>query len=236
MTGLGERWRKVYPAYRKLVSVYERMNLAMTWGNVDKWRRQLAALVPDDAEKILDAGCGPGNMTRHLLRPGRYVVGLDYSIEMLKALKYDIDKVQGVFESLPFRDGYFDVAVLAYALHAARDLERALDELTRVAGAVAAVSMGAPDNPIVRGLFKLYVAVFVPFLALLLAPSHLREYTALSDILSVAPPNRVFKSILSRWMRLESFTTRGFGAIYIFYGTSRRFRRHRFTGGDGSYV
>ncbi|MEL9991666.1 MAG: class I SAM-dependent methyltransferase [Thermoproteus sp.] len=227
MTGLGERWRKVYPAYDRLPEVYERMNIAMTWGQVDKWRRQLAALLPPNAVRILDAGCGPGNMTRHLLSPTRYVVGLDYSIEMLRALRLDVDRVQGIFEFLPFRDGAFDAVVLAYSLHAARDLERALAELTRVSREVAAVSMGKPDSLIVRRLFRLYVKYFVPMLARVLAPGHVGEYKALVDILDAALPNEKLKSLLERWLDLKYFGTRGVGAIYIFYGFTNATRRYK---------
>jgi ubiquinone/menaquinone biosynthesis C-methylase UbiE len=218
MTGLGDRWRKVYPAYDRLSSVYERMNAAMTWGQVDRWRRQLASLLPRDVERVLDAGCGPGNMTRHLASAGRYVVGLDYSAEMLKALKLDVDKVQGVFEMLPFRDCAFDVAVLAYSLHAARDLERTLAKLTRAARGVAAVSMGKPDNPLVARLFGLYVSRFIPALARILAPGHVDEYRALREILEAAAPNSELEALLRRWVELRYFGTRGFGAIYMFYG------------------
>lgn len=217
MTGLGDNWRKVYPVYDKLAEVYERMNMAMTWGNVDRWRRQLASLVPPDALRVLDAGCGPGNMTRHLL--DKYVVGLDYSIDMLKANKLDVDKVQGVFEALPFRDDAFDVAVLAYALHAARDLGKALDELIRVARGIAAVSMGKPDGRLARLLVWLYVSRFVPLLARLLAPRHVDEYKALGEIFKAALPNGELKRFLEKRLDLKYFGTRGLGAIYMFYGT-----------------
>ncbi|MGC9169266.1 MAG: class I SAM-dependent methyltransferase [Thermoproteus sp.] len=227
MTGLGDRWRRVYPAYDRLPSVYERMNLAMTWGQVDRWRRQLATLLPQNARRVLDAGCGPGNMTRHLISAGRYVIGLDYSAEMLKAMRLDIDKVQGVFEMLPFRDGAFDVAVLAYALHAARDLERALAELTRVARGVAAVSMGKPDNPLVRRLFRLYVAYFIPALAYVLAPGHVDEYRALKEILDAATPNKDLRAFLEKLLELRYFGTRGLGAIYMFYGERPRWTIRR---------
>lgn len=226
MTGLGDSWRKVYPVYDKLADVYERMNLAMTWGNVDRWRRQLASLVPPNAVRVLDAGCGPGNMTRHLIN-GRYVVGLDYSADMLKANKLDVDKVQGVFEALPFRDNAFDAAVLAYSLHAARDLGRALDELTRVARSVAAVSMGKPDGRMARLLVRLYVSRFVPLLARLLAPRHVEEYKALKEIFKAALPNEDLRRYLGEWLDLKYFGTRGLGAIYMFYGVRRARPRYK---------
>ncbi|MEZ0248769.1 MAG: class I SAM-dependent methyltransferase, partial [Thermoproteus sp.] len=216
-----------YPAYDRLPEVYERMNAAMTWGQVDRWRKQLAALLRPDAARVLDAGCGPGNMTRHLLLPTRHVVGLDYSVEMLKALRFDIDKVQGVFEFLPFRDDAFDAAVLAYSLHAARDLERALAELTRASREVAAVSMGKPDGLVARKLFRLYVRYFVPALARVLAPGHVDEYRSLVEILDAALPNRKLKSLLEGWLDLKYFGTRGFGAIYMFYGARSATQRYK---------
>jgi len=38
--GLGSSWRVVYESYRKIVEFYERANLLVTFGNVDRWRRE----------------------------------------------------------------------------------------------------------------------------------------------------------------------------------------------------
>nr|KJR72986.1 MAG: methyltransferase type 11 [Thermoproteus sp. AZ2] len=223
MAGLGDRWRGVYPAYHKIVGVYERMNAAMTFGNADRWRRQAASLLDSNVEKILDAGCGPGNMERHLRG---HIVGLDYSLEMLRANPYE-DKVQGVFELMPFRDDAFDAAVLGYSLHAARDLEAALAELVRVAREVVAVSMGKPDNRAAEALARFYVAYIVPLMARLLAPALVQEYKALKTIFDSALRNNELRKLLERWLELKYFGTRGLGTIYIFAGIRRATPRRR---------
>lgn len=227
MTGLGERWRRVYPAYHKIADVYERMNMAMTWGNVDRWRRQAAALLDGGAARVLDAGCGPGNMAKHI-KAGRYVVGLDYSQEMLKDVPYDdVDRVQGVFERLPFRDDAFDAAVAGYSLHAAQDLERAIVELSRAAREVVAVSMGKPDNGLVELLFRMYVFYVIPLMAKALAPGRAEEYKALKEILSAAPRNKALKALLGRYLDLRYFGARALGAVYIFAGVRRATRLYK---------
>jgi demethylmenaquinone methyltransferase/2-methoxy-6-polyprenyl-1,4-benzoquinol methylase len=44
------------------------------------------------------------------------------------------------------------------------------------------------------------------------------EYRALREILEAAAPNRELAALLRRWIELRYFGTRGFGAIYMFYG------------------
>lgn len=68
--GLGSSWRVVYESYKKIVKFYERANLLVTFGNVDRWRREAIGLFYQldgkNPLRVLDAGAGPGNMARHI--------------------------------------------------------------------------------------------------------------------------------------------------------------------------
>ncbi len=96
--------------------------------------------------RVLDVGCGTGRLSVALVeRAYAKVWGVDASAEMLAVAK---DKVQGVAfkradaESLPFKDGWFERAVLWLVIHLV-DRPAALAEARRVLatdGRVAVVS------------------------------------------------------------------------------------------------
>ena len=81
-------------------------------------------LIGPDGKRILDIGCGEGELTRALARDGAEVTGIDPNegrIERARA-KADEDGVAAAFEvgigeDLPYPDGSFDVTVLSNSLH-----------------------------------------------------------------------------------------------------------------------
>jgi SAM-dependent methyltransferase len=87
--------------------------------------------------RVLDVGCGTGRLSAALVERARARVwGVDASPEMLAVAK---EKVEGVAfkraraESLPFKDGWFERAVLWLVLHLV-DRQAALTEARRVLG------------------------------------------------------------------------------------------------------
>jgi ubiquinone/menaquinone biosynthesis C-methylase UbiE len=87
--------------------------------------------------RVLDVGCGTGRLSSALVeRAHARVWGIDASPEMLAVAK---EKVQGVAfklaraESLPFKSGWFERAVLWLTLHLV-DRPAALAEVRRVLG------------------------------------------------------------------------------------------------------
>lgn len=84
--------------------------------------------------KILDAGCGTGFLTKHLLdiNPSLDIYGLDISHDMLVNYSNVNSKIMlGDMESLPFDDESFYHTLSSFSLHWT-DLEKSLPELVRV--------------------------------------------------------------------------------------------------------
>lgn len=71
----------------------------------------LARVGADDPRRVVDLGCGPGNLTALLARrwPGASVTGLDSSPEMIEAARRDEPQVD--FEVVDLRDWVGDAAV-----------------------------------------------------------------------------------------------------------------------------
>ncbi|MHB1011316.1 MAG: methyltransferase domain-containing protein [Desulfobacteria bacterium] len=94
-------------------------------GYFQKERREIEAIIPAGASRILDVGCGEGMLGRILLRKGAAeVVGIEADPAVARKAQENLSRVlQGDVESLvlPFDDGYFDCIVLADVLEHLRD-------------------------------------------------------------------------------------------------------------------
>jgi ubiquinone/menaquinone biosynthesis C-methylase UbiE len=85
--------------------------------------------------RVLDVGCGTGSLAGALAERGARVWGVDPSEEMLAVARSRLGRRVGLklgrAEALPFKDGWFERAVLRLVVHLV-DRARALPELARV--------------------------------------------------------------------------------------------------------
>jgi trans-aconitate methyltransferase len=95
----------------------------------------IALLDPKPGERVLDLGCGPGQLTRQLADRGAEVVGVDVSLEMIGQARQNYPELQFLLadaSKLGF-EGEFDAVFSNAALHwmldasaVARSISRAL--------------------------------------------------------------------------------------------------------------
>lgn len=88
-------------------------------------------------QRILDAGCGAGQIVSDLLLRGARVSGFDVSPAMIEIargrLGDEVDlRVADLGEPLPYSDNAFDVVIASLALHYVEDWASTLAELRRV--------------------------------------------------------------------------------------------------------
>lgn len=123
---------------------------------VEPVREQLVRLVaPRGDERALDVGTGAGVLALALAPLVRTVVGLDVVPELLEAARRHAPPnatfVEGDATSLPFDDGYFDLAATRRTLHHMRRPELAIAELARVTapgGRIVVEDQLAPADPL----------------------------------------------------------------------------------------
>lgn len=98
-------------------------------------RREVLAMIPRGASRILDVGCGEGALGRRLLEQGASeVVGIETDPATADAARKNLSRVfRGDVETmeLPFDEGYFDCVVLADVLEHLRDPLAALRKIAR---------------------------------------------------------------------------------------------------------
>ncbi len=85
--------------------------------------------------RVLDASCGTGRHTLHLVALGHDVTGVDASPWMLgqaRAKNPDLSLLEGKIDSLPFPDASFEAAVCALLFDHLPRIDRAIAELARV--------------------------------------------------------------------------------------------------------
>lgn len=84
-------------------------------------------------ERILDLGCGDGQLSQRIAANGATVMGVDASPEMVaSAHSRGILAVEGNAELLPFSDHAFDAVFSNAVLHWVRDHDAMMDEVRRV--------------------------------------------------------------------------------------------------------
>jgi len=97
------------------------------------------ALDPQPGERVLDVGCGAGNVAELAAGAGARVTGIDLSPRLVEVARvradaggYDIEYRVGDAESLDVQDASFDKVVSSVAMIFAPDHEAAARELARV--------------------------------------------------------------------------------------------------------
>jgi demethylmenaquinone methyltransferase/2-methoxy-6-polyprenyl-1,4-benzoquinol methylase len=177
------RTRHAQELFAPLGPTYDRYARLLSFGQDPRWRSFLASRIPPDAHRVLDVASGTAAVAIELALagPGRAVVGVDQSPEMLAAgrarveerrLADRIELREGRAETLPFGDAEFDALTFTYLLRYVDDVPATLRELVRVVrpgGTVAMLEFGLPRGAW-RPLWELYVRAGLPAAGAIVSP------------------------------------------------------------------
>ena len=212
-----EHASRVRAMFSTIAGRYDLLNHVLS-GNVDKrWRRIVATRVrerlPSSSACVLDVACGTGDLSLTLFEiTGAGVVGTDFCRPMLDIAAGKtsgrIRLIEGDALDLPFRDGTFDAATIAFGLRNLSNVESGLAELSRVlkpGGWVAVLEFSRPANAILRPLFNLYFRRVLPLMGGLVSGS-LSAYTYLPASVQKFPD----QSQLSLLMEQAGFVQVGY--------------------------
>jgi len=132
-----------------------------------------------ETHRLLDVATGTADLAIDAAstHPSVQVTGVDFAQEMMDLGRGKIGK-RNLFErvrllrgdalSLPFIDGCFDVAAIAFGIRNIPDRIRAIREMTRVVvpgGQVMVLEMTFPENWILRGIYGIYLKRLLPSIA-----------------------------------------------------------------------
>lgn len=163
---------------------YDLFNLLASGGLDQIWRKRAIdslGLLP--GMRVLDLASGTGDLglaaARELVPLGR-VTACDLSYPMLSLAKRKLRKIpagfwhigltQGKAEALPFADGSFDAAAIAFGMRNVSDLTATFRELHRVVkpgGRLGLLEFGRPKGFFLRMGHALWLSTGVPLLGIL---------------------------------------------------------------------
>jgi len=99
--------------------------------------RMLLSKVPIKSKKVLDIGCGNGELISMLAEEGHVCVALDLSENRLskfkdRATNLGVAQVQGDVINIPLRNSSIDIIMCSEVLEHIKDYEKVLKEMNRV--------------------------------------------------------------------------------------------------------
>lgn len=185
---------RIRALFDDVVDRYDVVNRILSLGLDRRWRRAAAAAVRGEpGSRVLDLGCGTGDLALILARRHR-VTGIDVSRRMLTRAwqkgRGRIHLVQGSAFALPFGDGTFDGVASAFVLRNLAHLPKAFAEMARVlrpGGRVALLDILQPENALARRAFDGYFRVAAPALGRVVGKPEAYRYLVRS---LVQLPNR----------------------------------------------
>ena len=202
---------------------YDFLNHLLSLNSDVLWRRRAAALLAldracppkHDGEKVrrrvLDVCSGTGDMAFEIHRRwGAEVVGSDFAYRMLevgrlKAARKSLGS-RVVFQQadtlrLPYRDGSFDAATVAFGIRNVVDTERGIREMARVirsGGRVVILEFTLPANALLRKGYLAYFGNVLPRIGRMIARSEIDAYKYLPDSVARWPQPEELKAMMER--------------------------------------
>lgn len=181
-----------------IVERYDLVNGLLSLGLDRVWRRAaIRALGVEPGARVLDLGCGTGDLCRSLTGTSIEAIGLDISHGMLvqarRKLGAGSSLVQGSAFGLPFADASLDGAVSGFVLRNLDDHPAAFAELHRVVrsgGRIALLDITEPRSRVLRWGFDRYFGTVAPALGGLVGKRDAYRYLARS-LRQLPPPEQV---------------------------------------------
>ncbi len=210
---------------------YDFLNHFLSFGVDYLWRRKAIRIIGRSFRNpaILDVATGTCDLAIAAMKiePVK-VTGIDISEKMLAIGQQKIDKKglghkillqKGRSEELPFEDGTYDVAMVAFGVRNFADPLKGLSEMCRVVrnnGMIMVLEFSRPQTFPFRQIYYFYFRRILPYIGRMFSKSN-NAYTYLHDTVMKFPDNERFLELL----RSAGFTnvkqkrlTGGIASIY----------------------
>lgn len=176
----GQEPREIRRMFSAIAHRYDLLNRLLSVGRDVAWRREAVRALPASDQgsplAVLDVACGTADVALEVLRqrPGAWVAGVDFALPMLEEARRKLlssglngscaltgaDAVR-----LPFRDGPFDAALIAFGIRNVVDRRAGLTEMARLVrpgGRVIVLEFSRPALRPLRWLYDVYFTKLLP--------------------------------------------------------------------------
>ncbi|MFB6098858.1 MAG: bifunctional demethylmenaquinone methyltransferase/2-methoxy-6-polyprenyl-1,4-benzoquinol methylase UbiE [Salinibacter sp.] len=218
---------------------YDLLNRVLSAGIDRYWRARAVRMLDDEQpRRVLDVATGTADLAiqiQNTLHP-RETVGIDLSTEMLdrgrekieqRGLSSRISLRRADAADLPFADGAFDAAFVAFGVRNFEDLEAGLGDIHRVlrpGGSLVVLEFSTPRSFPIKQLYEWYSHHVLPRIGGLLSPDGGRDaYEYLPNSVAAFPDGHDFL----RHMKAVGFaelawTPLTFGIASLYKGRGQR--------------
>lgn len=227
---LDKRPARIEGMFDDITPTYDRLNLIMS-ASIDRWwrRETLMELDIQQGDRVLDIATGTGDMALQAISmKDCQIVGVDLSKNMLRTA---LDKwrakvgedpysvLQGDALRMPFKDGSFDRAMVAFGIRNMVDIDRFLGEVHRIlrpGGRLAVVEMSVPRFPVVKEAFLLYLTRVMP-MVVRMQKGDASSYRYLCDSIITFPAPKVLEGMMeARGLQVLRSRELTLGACHIY--------------------
>lgn len=226
-------WQDNRRMFDQIAPRYDLLNRLMSLGMDRYWRRRaIRTLLPGEAAgRVLDIGCGTGDVSLDLLRrhAAVTVTGIDLSEAMLALAKAKATRAglasrvsfqTGDATALAFEPETFDGIICAFCYRNIAHRAQALSEMKRVlrpGGRLVILELTVPATRLMRLAHRLYTATIVKLLGRCLSSGSAYDYLAASIAHFPRPP-QVIEAIRQAGFQNAEWRALGGGAVSILAG------------------
>lgn len=208
--GRSEHVRMVREIFATIPGRYDLLNHLLSLRRDVAWRRfAVRKMRFFRTFRLLDVAAGTADLSIEAAaaHPGIQVTGIDFVREMLvlgrqkiagRGLAHRIRILQADAMALPFPDGSFDAAGIAFGIRNMPDRAQALREMCRVLvpdGRIFVLEMNFSPGRFWKGFFSLYLNRILPGIARLFSRNP-AAYLYLADSIFQFPPPALFRGMM----------------------------------------
>jgi demethylmenaquinone methyltransferase/2-methoxy-6-polyprenyl-1,4-benzoquinol methylase len=165
---------QVRSMFARIAGRYDLLNRLLSLGTDRRWRALVVeSSGPLEGRLVVDACCGTGDLALDYARAGARVVGVDFTLEMLRRAGPKVARARSVrallvggdAQRLPLKSRCADLASVAFGIRNLADPEAGLAEMARVlkpGGRVLVLEFAPPPRGAFGALYGLYFRRVLP--------------------------------------------------------------------------
>lgn len=223
---------QVREMFSSIAPRYDVTNEVLSFGVHRLWRRAtVKASGATPGQKVIDCACGTGDLSLAFARavgPSGEVVGTDFCEPMIvharqKAARagMKIDFAPADALHLPYPDGRFDIASIAFGIRNVDDPLACLRELSRVVrsgGRVVVLEFGQPSG-LYGALYRTYSRILMPWIGGVLTGNR-SAYEYLPSTAAAFPAGKRFIGLMEQAETFKARRARSlwFGTAWVYVG------------------
>lgn len=206
--GQGSKREQVERMFDNISPKYDLLNRLLSMGIDQGWRRKVVrAIAQEPVDRLLDVATGTADLAIMATRAATHVTGADISAGMLAQGKVKVEKaglanrielVQADAADMPFPDGSFDAATVAFGARNFQDLQLGILGMARVlrpGGRLFVLEFSRPQHAPFKQLFHFYFHRILPLIGRLVSKDH-AAYTYLPESVDAFPQGAAFEDVL----------------------------------------